>query len=53
MFEFQVFNAKSRKYRTIRTSQSFKDLALDMTLPHVHEGARRRIRRDGKVLVQR
>jgi hypothetical protein len=53
MYEFQVYNPTSRHYRTVATGS--KDaMLLNMTLPHLHEGNRRRVRAaNGTVLVKR
>lgn len=52
MFEFQVYSKSSRRYTTVATGS--KDaMILNMTLPHLHDGARRRVRVGTKVLVRR
>ena len=53
MFEFQVYNPQSRRYRTVATGKK-STMLLNMTLPHLHEGNRRRVRdANGQVLVKR
>lgn len=52
MFEFQVYSKSSRRYVTVATG-SQGEMILNMTLPHMHDGARRRVRVGGKVLVRR
>jgi hypothetical protein len=53
MFEFQVYNTQSRHYKTV-ASGSKDAMILNMTLPHLHGGARRRVRdTNGNVLVKR
>lgn len=53
MYEFQVYSPTSRKYKTVATG-SKGAMILNMTLSHMHEGAKRRVRdASGVVLVKR
>lgn len=54
MFEFQVFSPTARRYRTVATG-SKGAMLLNMTLAHMHEGNKRRVRRlsDNQVMVKR
>lgn len=52
MFEFQVYDKASRRYRTVATGGKGA-MILNMTLEHLHGGARRRVRSGKTVLVRR
>lgn len=52
MFEFQVYDVAGRRYRTVATG-SKGTMILNMTLPHLHGGNRRRVRSGKTVLVRR
>lgn len=52
MYEFQIFNARRKNYVT-HTTGSLDKATLAMSLTRNHQGAARRLLKDGHVIVQR